>query len=271
MIGSDMLYDVYRRMEEIFISKDPFGGRAVMLVGDILQLPPVQARPIFSAPFSKKNRALFNSFDSIWKNFDVVSLRTNHRQGIGRWTECLNNCRVGQPSTEDLALLESRRLRHFPDLVTNEACHVFFTNEEVDNHNLNMLNSKKSELVKITAEGRYPKGYKPRTLKGMVENTPFMKELQLKRGARIILTFNVSIGDSLVNGSLGTVLDFVFEGSKVKAVIIAFDFNGAGQKQIKEHPADSLNYAKQNGCPICKPRSIFTSNSCSILLPISAR
>ena len=38
-----------------------------------------------------------------------------------------------------------------------------------------------------------------------------------------MLTFNVNLTDGLVNGVLGTVLGFVHEASKVKAIIIAFD------------------------------------------------
>ena len=228
MISSDRLYDVHRRMEEILISKDRFGGRSVMLVGDIMQLPPVKGQPIYSPPFSKKNRSLFTSSESLWKNFKVATLSRNLRQGVSDWTECLNRIRIGEPTEEDLAFLESRRLKNFPDLDQKEACHVFYTNLEVDNHNSKMLNLIKSEIVNVQAEGFYPKGYRPTIVNGMIDNTPFMKKLSLKKGARVVLTFNVCLADSLVNGSLGTVEDFLFEGSKLKAIIIAFDNKDIG-------------------------------------------
>ena len=124
MISSDRLYDVHRRMEEILISKDRFGGRSVMLVGDIMQLPPVQGHPIYSPPFSKKNRSLFTSSESLWKNFKVVTLSRNLRQGVSDWTERLNRIRIGEPNEEELALSESRRMQNFPDLDHKEACQV---------------------------------------------------------------------------------------------------------------------------------------------------
>ena len=47
MISVDNLYYINQRMMDIFDSKDDFGGRALILVGDVLQLPPVMGRPIF--------------------------------------------------------------------------------------------------------------------------------------------------------------------------------------------------------------------------------
>ena len=38
LLNCDMLYRVHMRMSEIFQSKAPFGGRIVLLVGDIMQV-----------------------------------------------------------------------------------------------------------------------------------------------------------------------------------------------------------------------------------------
>ena len=50
MVSSDYLYNLHKRMMELFDSKDDFGGRSLMLVGDLLQLPPVRATSIFNTP-----------------------------------------------------------------------------------------------------------------------------------------------------------------------------------------------------------------------------
>ena len=135
MISSDHLYNVHRRMEEIMMSKDAFGGRSILLFGDIMQLPPVRAIPIYSKPKSQKNRSLFNSSENLWNNFEVVTLNKNFRQGVSKLRQCLDRIRIGELSDEDIELLETRRLSKFPNLDTNEASHVFYTNLEVDNHN----------------------------------------------------------------------------------------------------------------------------------------
>ena len=42
MIDADMLYKIHDRLCEIFYpSEDPFAGKSVLLVGDIMQLEPV--------------------------------------------------------------------------------------------------------------------------------------------------------------------------------------------------------------------------------------
>merc|ERR1711860_130960 len=74
MVSADSLYDIHRRLQEILISDDYFGGCAVLLVGDLLQLPPVKGRKIFSKPISDKNISLWSSDKNLWSSFEVVTL-----------------------------------------------------------------------------------------------------------------------------------------------------------------------------------------------------
>ena len=97
MVSVDNLYNLHRRMMEIFDSKDEFGGRALILVGDLLQLPPVRARAIFKKPKAEKNRIWSEiaseegtAIGDLWGQCEVVVLKTNFRQGQGNpWTELL--------------------------------------------------------------------------------------------------------------------------------------------------------------------------------------
>ena len=59
MISSDFLFNINQRMKDLFDSKDEFGGRALILAGDLLQLPPVNGTPIFKEPKGKKNKEYF--------------------------------------------------------------------------------------------------------------------------------------------------------------------------------------------------------------------
>ena len=60
MISSDFLFKINQRMKDLFDSKDDFGGRAVILAGDLLQLPPVNGRAIFKPPTSRKNKDYYS-------------------------------------------------------------------------------------------------------------------------------------------------------------------------------------------------------------------
>ena len=55
-VGADMLYRIHYRLKEIFQTPDNvlFGGLSVILVGDLLQLPPVQESMVFKKPNNVK-------------------------------------------------------------------------------------------------------------------------------------------------------------------------------------------------------------------------
>ena len=83
------------------------------LVGDLLQLPPVKGRPIFSMPkfidFAKLKKS---PATDLWQKLKVVVIKTNYRQGEGNpWTELLNRVRVGQQTAEDIEVLYSRNIK----------------------------------------------------------------------------------------------------------------------------------------------------------------
>ena len=50
MVGADFFYYIHKRMVEITRSEDLFGNRALLLVGDLLQIPPVGQTSIYSEP-----------------------------------------------------------------------------------------------------------------------------------------------------------------------------------------------------------------------------
>ena len=54
MFSSEHLYRIHKKLCEIFLCKDYFGGRAILLVGDLMQLRPVRASYIFQAPKSPR-------------------------------------------------------------------------------------------------------------------------------------------------------------------------------------------------------------------------
>ena len=71
MVGADMLFRIHRRMQEVFKNRDYFGGVGVVLVGDLLQIPPVQERQIFAEPYNKDAK-IFHDATPLWEQFDVI-------------------------------------------------------------------------------------------------------------------------------------------------------------------------------------------------------
>ena len=108
LVKSDVLYQIHRRLMEIFQSEDLFANKTIMLVGDLLQLPPVKGKCIFQTPNDHKFETLCQEAD-LWKQFEVFELCHNHRQGEGNtWASILNEIREGIVSEETVRLLERR-------------------------------------------------------------------------------------------------------------------------------------------------------------------
>lgn len=128
MIDSDMLCRLNSRLMKIFRSEDIFGGKSVVLVGDLLQLPQFKGQYIFSNP---KNSMFIchkgeGGISKIWREFEYVALHHNHRQGEGStWADTLNRIRIGQLTEEDETLLRSRIISADDPSYPQDACHVF--------------------------------------------------------------------------------------------------------------------------------------------------
>ena len=253
MISADMLYNIHSRLCEIFVSEDPFAGKAILLVGDLLQLQPVQATFIFKKPKNPKYHPL-HQVESLWKMCKPIILDTNFRQGENsKFSSILNRARVGKMTDEDMKILEKHRLNPNTDKkIISEAFHVFWTNEEVEKYNTKKLNELSTPLEEMKAKIIAPRGYIPKTSKaGTVDKTQFKKNLQLKIGAKVMLTFNIMIGDSLINGQLGKIVDFVKSNGSVIVVMVEFDNKDVGivQRESNKH---LRNEKYPNATPIFK-------------------
>ena len=280
LVGADFFYSVHRRLVEVLQIDDMFGDRGVMLVGDLLQIPPVLATPIFLEPKTVRNASLFKTDANLWKSCECVELIVNKRQGISNWTDTLNRIRIGEQNDEDVALLETRRMSKF-EKKFDEALHVFFTNEDVNAHNIRILNGLSRDLYTFPAKIKgIPKGMKPRIKHGFVEKTRMLEYLQIKMGAKVILVFNVDIADCLVNGVVGVVIAFVYrtrpgETQKyIHAIVVQFDDPNVGQDLRRKNMDLHEAIRERNGVPIFTKVQSFSrskfakgkqhSNECSV-------
>ena len=151
----------------------------------------------------------------------------------------------------------------------DNAIHLFYTNIEVNEHNIYMLNSLEEMLEEIAANLLLPKGYRPKTDSGLIDKTQFAEILRLKKSARVMVIANVDIKDSIVNGSLGTVIDFVKttivdektgeEKQEVKSIIVMFDDPETDLDQLAKYQWDEdiRKYREQKGVPIFRHNLMY--------------
>ena len=70
-----------------------------------------------------------------------------------------------------------------------------------------------------------------------------------------MIVLNINTSDSLVNGSLGTVIDIISrDDGKVSWIIIKFDNERAGIEQRRNHLEIADRYKDRNGTPILRQR-----------------
>ena len=150
-------------------------------------------------PTKLENKCLYNSKDNLWNQCDVVNLTSNFRVGDSPWSQTLQRIRFGEQTESDIRLLKSRYTHNFQKTDWDDCLHTFYSRKECFAHNTRVLNNLTSKLYKIKAE--MPKGKKPHiTDWGTIDDTNFSEVLEVKKGARVIMTHNRDVSDGLVNG-----------------------------------------------------------------------
>ena len=152
MVKADLLYQLDLRLKEV--KEEPrcdFGGVAVWIFCDLLQLPPVRASFIFQIPKCTDYHIAFH-LASLWESVTVINPTYNHRQGNDKsYAELLNRLRIGEATKEDFDLLKSRvRPAGHPDL-TDDEIFIACTNATVNEINQKCVNALAGTGVTLSA------------------------------------------------------------------------------------------------------------------------
>jgi hypothetical protein len=233
MVYKRLLYYIHERLVQIKKCKQPFGGVSVVAVCDFYQLPPVKQR---------KDERLFSANESYpvdyWLDlFKIVELDEIMRQKEDLEFACvLNSLRIRtaeEQITDTTKKLLQECIREGPD----DVLHVYATNAEANEYNLEMIKSSCEDLIEVEAED-YQKDNT--TGKLTLRNKPYVRiksdglqtTLLLAENARVMLTRNVNVEDGLVNGAMGRVSHFQYRQDKVNSVHmigVIFDCNDIGK------------------------------------------
>ena len=233
MLKSDDFYRIHLRLQEIKINKLPFGGISVVLLGNILQLPPVLGNYIFEPPSSKLMK-YGDLFHSLWDMFTPVILTYNHRQeGEAAYADMLKRLARGIVTAEDVALLRTRVYPENDPQIPFDTIYTFPTRVQVRQYNEKILSLLPGEYEVLSATNimEEKRNFNPRPdeVDGKVPNTPFIQDLYLKIGAKVIMKYNIDVFDGLANGAKGVVVDFIRKDKEVTHVIIQFDHQKTGK------------------------------------------
>ena len=179
--------------------REPFGGKQLLLVGDIYQLEPV---------LKEEDRLLLHPFYSsvfffgahVFREMQLVSieLKKVYRQTDPVFINILDHMRTSNVGTADLTLLNQRVGAELDDNNSHLAITLSTRRDTADFINekhLEMLPGE-STIFKGNVKGEFPESSFP---------TPI--ELELKIGAQVMFIKN-EYDKRWVNGTLGTIIGF---------------------------------------------------------------
>ena len=179
--------------------REPFGGKQLLLVGDIYQLEPV-VKEEDSKLLNPFYRSSFFFDAKIFQQFQLVSieLKKVYRQSDPVFIGILDHIRTSQAQSQDLQLLNQRVGAQLDESDSKLAITLSTRRDTVDFINENQLKLLPGEptLFRGNIQGEFPESSLP---------TPI--ELYLKTGAQIIFIKN-DIEHQWVNGTLGTIIGF---------------------------------------------------------------
>ena len=176
--------------------REPFGGKQLLLVGDVFQLEPVvtgDMRDVLKKYY--QNSYFFNA--QIFREFSLVpiELRKIYRQNDSYFISMLDRIRMGMATTNDLAVLNAKVKENYEPDETKMVMQLATRRDMVDA--VNDVHLEQLPAQEIIYEGCIKGDFPENSL-------PTSKELILKTGAQVVFIKN-DPERRWVNGTLGKV------------------------------------------------------------------
>lgn len=196
MLRCDIVDTIDRTMRWVLGQPYPFGGKQVVFIGDLFQLPPViqykEEKAWFQDHYNSGSGFFFQA--DVLRQINMVSIEFQkvYRQKDLQFLQTLDHVRCNQTNDQDLTFLNSRVCSPSPQDGT--VIRLTSINRVADNIN-------RKRLSEIDAEEYAYEG----TVNGeFSENFPVEKTLTLKVGAQVMFTQN-DPQQHWANGTLGKV------------------------------------------------------------------
>ena len=197
MVRADVI-DFVDRVLRVYSGnmREPFGGKQLLLVGDIFQLEPVvthDMRDILRRYY--KNFFFFNARAFAQINLVAVELRKIYRQSDNEFISLLDRVRVNRASNADIARINQRYNPDYQEVNDTFAMTLATRRDTVDSINDEHMQALKTP--ECVYEGTIEKDFPENSL-------PTAKSLLLKVGAQVIFIRNDKEG-RWYNGTIGKV------------------------------------------------------------------
>lgn len=249
MIGAEMLERIDLRLKEITGNYDTsFGGLHIIFIGDLRQLPPVRATPIWKQKIQRIDG------QQLWRGISFYELTEVMRQENAQFSSLLTKIGNGNQLDEDqLQLIESR---FCSEGEAEQRCpggiRLFNDNHSVDAYNLKVLSSS-DEISNSVADDEFlgcendrekqrvarEKLYKLST----IDTGGLPYEIIFAPDKPYMITTNIDVADGLANGAVGKLIHVELGvDDRILRVWLHFP-NGVGVKAR----AKTAGYANSKG------------------------
>lgn len=178
----------------------PFGGKKIIMVGDLDQLPPVVSTEEEKQMIFTRYKSEFFFDAKVWQEFAkfvTVKLTKIFRQTDPQFIGLLNNIKNGQIAPFEIANLNNKCLR-YDELTPEDGIMLCGTNKIAAEVNSYMVHKLPGEA--ITLVGKIENEFNDK-------NCPVDAIINLKIGCRI-MTMRNDPGDTYCNGSIGTLEEY---------------------------------------------------------------
>ncbi len=197
MVRADII-DFVDRVLRVYSGnmREPFGGKQLLLVGDIFQLEPVvthDTRDILRRYY--KNFFFFNARAFAQINLVAIELRKIYRQSDNDFIALLDRVRINRATSADMVRLNQRCNPNYQELNDDFAITLATRRDTVDSINDEHMKALKTleQVYEGVIEGDFPEN-----------SLPTAYRLELKEGAQVIFIRNDKEG-RWCNGTIAIV------------------------------------------------------------------
>ena len=182
MVRSDMMDAVDYTMRKILRNNMPFGGKQMIFVGDMFQLPPVvkysQERNLLKDIYHTNNFYFYKSKVIRGIRLVKIEFRKVYRQDDEQFLNILENVRMNRISPEDIATLNTRVTMPQDEEMVVTLTSINKTADEINNRRLAEIDSQEF-IYEGIIENRFEK-----------KRFPVDPTLRLKVGAQVMFVRN---------------------------------------------------------------------------------
>lgn len=226
MVRVDLMQYVSNALRKCDSEDRPFGGKKIIAVGDLAQLPPVVRKESTDAELiAKKYEGKYFFHAPVFEDVEmrIYKLEKVFRQDQSPFLDVLNGIRYGKSDQQYLDFLNEKVKKCYAaDII--RLCTI---NKKVDTINNRFLNKLKEEEFIFNA----------RLTGDFSKQKPAPEQLRLRKGARVMFLANTQ---GFKNGQLGYVMDFIGQN------IVVIDDQGITH-YVREHTWEQKQYVMDGG------------------------